>query len=138
MSPTWGTIGNPNFRASKLTARNSEMPASWVQSAWTKCSDPARIIFLKSMRLVTCSQRAFWHLALKERDGIFTGQNIFEIAEVQKFNQLPGSKIQEQAPKGDIAQLGPQIKAGIGDRRKRQVDHSLVRPEPTKLWVICE
>ena len=69
----------------------------------------------------------------------FTGrQHVFEIAEIEQRDDLFGGEIGQQAPKRNSPGLCPQVEAGVGDRCERQMNHTLVRPEPAKLMMVAE
>ncbi|MCY1428454.1 hypothetical protein D9M71_443370 [compost metagenome] len=83
-----------------------------------------------------CLALGFAHrLAAQQGDGLFGGEHVGDVAEVQAAHQLLWRHVGQQFPHGLALVLGPQVPHRVDDGGGGQVDHALFRAQPAQLAV---
>jgi hypothetical protein len=74
----------------------------------------------------------------QERQRLLRGQCVVDVAEVDARDDLLRREVGEQLPQRLPLQLRVEVPHGIDERRRREMDHALLGPEPPQLRVADE
>ena len=68
--------------------------------------------------------------------GLFAGEEIFDITEIEGAEECVGVEIQKELPERNPAAERPGVPAGVGDTGEGEVDHAFVRSQPAELLLV--
>ena len=74
-------------------------------------------------------------VATKDRERLVRREGVLDVAEVDARDDLLGRHVGEQLPDRLALELRVEVPDGVDDRRGREMDHALLRPEPAELAV---